>query len=115
MPSARYCFPFFIRLAFSEPKRVQMKKSSRRRNKSLLAKAIGKKKDKKPILTKPLQESLIQCLEYHPSKRISKTLPRTLLMHLSHGEAVESIYVAQSRATWRGLSTCGMRLKTSGN
>jgi hypothetical protein len=80
-----------------------MKKSSRKRNKSLLAKTIAKEKDKKLVLNKTLQEAFIQFLEYHPAKRFSKNLRRMLLMHLSHSEAVESIYLDQTLWDLEGL------------
>jgi hypothetical protein len=80
-----------------------MKKSSRKRSKSLLAKAIAKEKDKKLVLNKILQEAFIQFLEYHPAKRFSKNLRRMLLMHLSHSEAVESIYLDQTLWDLEGL------------
>jgi hypothetical protein len=80
-----------------------MKKSSLKRNKSLLAKTIAKEKDKKLVLNKNLQEAFIQFLEYHPAKRFGKNLRRMLLMHLSHTEAVESIYLDETLRDLEGL------------
>lgn len=81
-----------------------MIKTRRKKNKSALAKALAGGEDaKKLVLNKTLKEAFIQFLEYHPAKRFSKNLRRMLLMHLSHLEAVESIYLDETLRDLEGL------------
>jgi hypothetical protein len=80
-----------------------VKKIRRKKNKYALPKALAKEKSKELILTKTLKEAFIQFLEYHPAKRFSKNLRRMLLMHLSHIEAVESIYLDETLRDLEGL------------
>ena len=80
-----------------------MKKTRQTKNKSALAKALVREKDTKLVLNKTLKEAFIQFLEYHPAKRFSKNLRRMLLMHLSHIEAVESIYLDETLRDLEGL------------
>jgi hypothetical protein len=80
-----------------------MKKTRRKKNKSALTKALAREKDTKLVLNKTLKEAFIQFLECHPAKRFSKNLRRMLLMHLSHLEAVESIYLDETLRDLEGL------------
>jgi hypothetical protein len=70
------------------------------------AKRIKKKKkvqDRKLVLNKNLREAFIRFLENHPARRLNKNLRRMLLMHLSHTEAVESIYLNETLWDLEGL------------
>jgi hypothetical protein len=80
-----------------------MKKTRRKKNRPSLTKALARAKDTKLVLNKTLKEAFIQFLEYHPAKRFSKNLRRMLLMHLSHMEAVESIYLDETLRDLEGL------------
>ena len=80
-----------------------MKKARQKKNKSLLAKAIAKEKEKKPVLSKIILEAFVQFLEHHPAKRFRKNLRRMLLEHLLYDGARESIFIYETLVDLDGL------------
>jgi hypothetical protein len=80
-----------------------MKKASRKKSTSLITKAIAKEKEKKPILSKTIQEAFIQFLEHHPAKRFRKNLRRMLLLHLMYDGARDSIFIYETLMDLDGL------------
>lgn len=80
-----------------------MKKAKLKKSKSFLIKAIAKEKEKKPVLSKTIQEAFIQFLEHHPAKRFRKNLRRMLLEHLLYDGARESVFLYETLVDLDGL------------
>lgn len=58
---------------------------------------------KGPALTAKLQEAVIDFLNYHPAKRLSKNLRRLLIEYLRHQGTMESIYLPETLRDLEGL------------
>jgi hypothetical protein len=72
-----------------------MAKRSKRRKRSA--------QSKEPALTAKLREAVIDFLNYHPAKRLSKNLRRLLIEYLRHQGAMESIYLPETLKDLEGL------------